>query len=120
MNIGATIVIKGDVTSAEDLVIAGRVEGNIHLHAGALMLAPGSHVAGEIAVPSVVVHGTVNGKVAATDRIDVRPTAEMRGSLAAPKLVVAEGAQLNAKVEMPAIPKPHLVQSAPTTNMSAA
>lgn len=118
--IGPSVVIKGTITSGEDLTIAGRVEGNIHLDAGELMLAPGSAVVGDLAVPSVVVHGTVQGNVVARVRVDVRPRAFVGGSLATPALVVADGAELNCRVEMPAVNRPHLVQPAVPERLAAA
>ncbi len=101
MAIGASIVIKGEVSGSEDLVVTGRVEGNILLDAGILTLAPESHVAGEAAAPSVVVHGNVEGNIEATDRLDVRASAVIVGNLTAPVLVVADGAQVTGRVEMP-------------------
>ncbi len=112
MNIGASIVIKGSITSGEDLVISGRVEGEVRLQAGALVLAPGSRVVGDITVPSVVAHGEVDGSLTATALVHIRPTASVSGSIAAPRLIVAEGAQLNCRVEMPALVRPHVVQPA--------
>ena len=41
---GRTIVIKGDISGSEELVIAGRVEGSITLEGQTLTLAPDSHV----------------------------------------------------------------------------
>jgi cytoskeletal protein CcmA (bactofilin family) len=105
MNIGASVVIKGNITSGEDLSVAGRVEGEIRLHAGTLMLAPGCHVVGDVAAPAVVVQGSVDGNLTATERVDVRQGASVAGSLTTPSLVVAEGAQLNCRVEMPATPR---------------
>jgi cytoskeletal protein CcmA (bactofilin family) len=110
-SIGASVVIKGNITAAENLAVAGRVEGDIHLDVGELMLAPGSHVVGDITVPAVIVHGSVQGSVAATERVDVRPGACVVGSVAARTLVVADGAQMNCRVEMPAITRPHLVHA---------
>jgi cytoskeletal protein CcmA (bactofilin family) len=75
------------------------------------MLAPGSKVVGDVTVPSVVVHGSVQGDLTATERVDVRPDACVIGSVAAGTLIVADGAQMNCRVEMPAIARPHLVQA---------
>jgi cytoskeletal protein CcmA (bactofilin family) len=111
--IGPSVVIKGTVTSGEDLTIAGRVEGDVLLDAGELMLAPGSAVVGDLLVPSVIVHGSFRGNVTAHVRIDVRPHASVGGSLAAPALVVAEGAELNCRVEMPAGGRPRKPAVAP-------
>lgn len=104
--IGASIFIKGNVTAGEDLAIAGRVEGDISLLGGALMLAAGSRVVGDITVPSVVVLGSVQGNLTATERVEVRPGASVVGSVAAGTLVVADGAQMNCRVEMPAVVRP--------------
>ena len=98
---GRTIVIKGDISGSEDLVIAGRVEGNIVLEGRMLTLAPESQVVGTIAAASVIVSGTVDGSIAAAERLDLRSTAVINGDLSTPTLVVAEGATINALVDMP-------------------
>jgi len=100
---GASIVVKGQIAASEDFVVTGRVEGDIHLDAGVLTLAHGSHVIGEIAAPAAVVNGEVQGNVTVTERLDVRATAVVRGNLASPALVVADGAQVNGHVEMPVV-----------------
>ena len=61
MSNGQSIVIKGDISGSEDLVIAGRVEGSITLNGRVLTLAAGSHVVGEIKAGTVVVSGKVDG-----------------------------------------------------------
>jgi cytoskeletal protein CcmA (bactofilin family) len=98
---GRTIVIKGDISGNEDLVIAGRVEGSISLGGRVLTLAPESHVVGTISAASVIVSGTVEGTIVADERLELRSSAVIDGDLSTPALVVAEGATLNAMVEMP-------------------
>jgi len=99
---GQSIVIKGEITGNEDLVIAGRVEGSIKLGNRVLTLAAGSQVTGDISAGSVLVSGEVDGIIAASSRLEIRSTAVVAGQLTAPVLVVAEGAQVSAEVEMPA------------------
>jgi cytoskeletal protein CcmA (bactofilin family) len=98
---GQSIVIKGEISGAEDMVIAGRVEGKIRLENCTLTLAEGAQVNGDVAAGSVVVSGAVNGSLRATVRVDVRPTATVEGEIHTPKLAIADGAQLSARVEMP-------------------
>ena len=102
MSNGQSIVIKGDISGSEDLVIAGRVEGSITLDGRVLTLAEGSHVVGEIAAGTVVVSGKMNGTIEAKDRLDIKSTAVVEGKLSTAKLIVADGSQLTAEVEMPA------------------
>lgn len=98
---GQSIVIKGEVSGAEDLVIAGRVEGKIRLEHCTLTLAEGAQVKGDVVAGSIVVSGTVTGSLHATARVDVRPTATVGGEIHTPVLVIGDGAQVSAKVEMP-------------------
>lgn len=100
---GASIVIKGQIVASEDLVVAGRVEGNIRMDAGILTLAQGSRVAGEIAAPAAVVDGQIEGNIAVTERLDVRATAVIHGNLSSPALVVADGAEVTGRVDMPVV-----------------
>jgi len=102
MSNGQSIVIKGDISGGEDLVIAGRVEGSITLNGRTLTLAAGSHVVGEVEAGTVIVSGKMNGTIEAKDRLDVKSTAEVEGQLSTAKLIVADGSHLNATVEMPA------------------
>ena len=107
---GRTIVIKGDISGNEDLVIAGRVEGSISLGGRVLTLAPESHVVGTISAASVIVSGTI----VADERLELRSSAVIDGDLSTPALVVAEGASLNAMVDMPerSAQKPRLAGAA--------
>jgi cytoskeletal protein CcmA (bactofilin family) len=102
MSNGQSIVIKGDISGGEDLVIAGRVEGSITLNGRVLTLAAGSHVVGDVEAGTVIVSGRMNGTIEAKDRLDIKSTAEVEGQLSTAKLIVADGSQMKAKVEMPA------------------
>jgi cytoskeletal protein CcmA (bactofilin family) len=98
---GQSIVIKGEISGSEDLVISGRVEGSILLEGRVLTLAEGAQVTGDIAAGSIIVSGTVTGSIEATKHLDLRPTAVVEGELSTPVLVVADGARVSAEVEMP-------------------
>lgn len=99
---GQSIVIKGEISGAEDLVIAGRVEGTINLDGCVLTLAPGSKVVGDVSAGTVIVSGEIDGTLVATKRLEARATAVIEGELTTPVLLVAEGATVCAQIEMPA------------------
>jgi cytoskeletal protein CcmA (bactofilin family) len=101
MSNGQSIVIKGDISGSEDLVIAGRVEGSITLDGRVLTLAAGSHVVGEVAAGTVVVSGQMDGSIEATDRLDIKSTAVVDGKLSTARLIVADGSNITATVDMP-------------------
>jgi cytoskeletal protein CcmA (bactofilin family) len=102
MDFGAGVTIKGEIVATENLHIGGRVEGTIRLLEGAaLTLAAGSVVVGNITAANVTVLGQVDGDITATDRLLVRSTAVIEGTLISPRLGITDGAQFEGWVEMP-------------------
>ena len=101
MSNGQTIIIKGDISGSEDLVIAGRVEGRIKLDGRILTLAEGCHVVGEIEAGTVIVSGKVEGTIDAENRLEIRSSAVVEGELSTSKLIVTDGSHVSATVEMP-------------------
>jgi cytoskeletal protein CcmA (bactofilin family) len=99
--IGKSVVVKGEVTSAEDLIIEGRVEGKIDLQGHSLVVGQGGDIRAEIVAKSVIVHGTVTGNVTARERVEVRETGAIEGDIVTPGLAVSEGAVLSGRVDMP-------------------
>jgi cytoskeletal protein CcmA (bactofilin family) len=99
--IGKSVVVKGEVTSAEDLIIEGRVEGKIDLQGHSLVVGQGGDIRGEILAKSVIVHGTVTGNVTAREKVEVRETGTIEGDIVTPGLSISEGAVLSGRVEMP-------------------
>lgn len=101
-NIGKSIVIKGDLTGEEDLVIEGRVEGKIHLPNHRLTIGQGGHVTADVHAKSVVVIGRVAGNVGAGERLEIQATGVVEGDVRTPRLAVQEGAVMNGSIEMSA------------------
>jgi cytoskeletal protein CcmA (bactofilin family) len=97
---GASLVIKGELTGAEDLVIDGRVEGKITLTGHLLTIGPQAKVKAAGVAKSVIVQGSVTGNVTATDRFEIRGGGSMTGDLTSPKVIMAEGSEFRGRVDM--------------------
>jgi len=69
--VGSSVVIKGELTAREDVVIAGRVEGVINVIGHLVVVEAGAHVAGDITATGIVVAGRVEGSLIADERITV-------------------------------------------------
>ncbi len=102
--IGASILIKGDVTSSENMTVAGRIEGDITVREHALVIAAGGTVRGNVVARAVVVHGEVLGTITADARVEVAATGSVQGDIRAPRMVLAEGATLHGRVGIAAPP----------------
>lgn len=70
--------------------IDGWVRGEV-LAASDLWVGPTGRVEADLEVRAVVIEGLVDGNVLARDRIDLRASARLRGRVAAPRLLMAEG-----------------------------
>jgi cytoskeletal protein CcmA (bactofilin family) len=117
-NIGKSIVIKGDLSGNEDLVIEGKVEGKVDLPNNRLTIGAGGQVQAQVHAKTVVVVGRVAGNVSAGERLEIQATGIVEGDVEAPRLVVAEGAVLNGSVKMSAKGAAAQPRPAPTTGTS--
>lgn len=98
--IGVSIVVRGEITAQEDVLIAGRVEGSVRIEGHRLIVAPGAEVLANVHAREVVVSGHVLGSVAAGERIELRETADVEGDLATPSLKMTDGATFRGRVDM--------------------
>ncbi|MFP8881060.1 MAG: polymer-forming cytoskeletal protein [Myxococcota bacterium] len=99
-NIGKSIAINGDLTGNEDMVIEGSVEGSIDLPNNQLTIGANGTTKAEIHAKSVIVVGHVVGNINGIERVEIQGTGRVEGTVTAPKLVVAEGAQLDGAIHM--------------------
>jgi cytoskeletal protein CcmA (bactofilin family) len=97
--IGKSIRIKGDVVAREPFLIAGRVEGTIAVDQHTLTIAPEATVNAAITAESVVIEGTVEGDLAAINKIVIQTTAKVEGECSAPIVSIADGAIVQGKIE---------------------
>jgi cytoskeletal protein CcmA (bactofilin family) len=97
--VGSTVVIKGELSAHEDVVVAGRVEGLINVTGHIVMVEPGAEVVGDITAKGIVVAGAVKGSLLAEERIQISSGAELEGDVSAPRIAMADGAIVRAKVE---------------------
>ncbi len=101
VDLGKSVVIKGELSGSEDLTLHGQMEGKISLPEHTLTVGPQAEVKADIAAKAVVVVGVVTGRVSAKDKIEIRSTGTVIGDVVSPRLVIAEGGNLRGKVEMP-------------------
>src|SRR5688500_19032902 len=100
VTIGASVVIKGEVSAREDLTISGRIEGKVEVRDHVVRVGREAQVHAEISGRAVMVEGTVKGNITATERIELLEHGSVEGDIAAPKIAMAEGAQYRGKIDM--------------------
>ena len=100
VNIGKSVVIKGELSGSEDLTIEGHVEGKIELRENVLTIGPNGKIKAEVFAKSVVVLGEVVGNVTASEKVDIRDAGSVDGDIASPRVAIAEGAHFRGSVDM--------------------
>lgn len=100
VNIGKSVVIKGELNGSEDLTIEGQVEGKIELKEHALTIGPNGKIKAQVFAKSVIVLGEVNGNVTASEKVDIRDGGSVDGDIVSPRVAIAEGAHFRGSVDM--------------------
>ncbi len=97
--IAAGSCLHGELTGATEVVVEGEVRGSIRVDA-AVAVAAGGLVEGPIEGRVVRIAGRVTGDVRGAERVEVADAAALEGNIAAPRVVVAEGAFFRGMVQM--------------------
>ena len=100
VNIGKSVVIKGELNGSEDLTIEGHVEGTIQLRDHVLTIGPNGRIKAQVFAKSVIVLGEVTGNVTASDKVDIRDNGSVDGDIVSPRVAIAEGAHFRGSVDM--------------------
>jgi len=100
VNIGKSVVIKGELNGSEDLTIEGQVEGTIQLREHVLTIGPNGKIKAQVFAKSVIVLGEVTGNVTATEKVDIRDKGSVDGDIVSPRVAIAEGAHFRGSVDM--------------------
>src|SRR6188472_1949714 len=100
VNIGKSVVIKGELNGSEDLTIEGQVEGKIELRQNVLTIGSNARIKAQVFAKSVIILGEVTGNVSASEKVDIRDNGSVDGDIAAPRVAIAEGAHFRGSIDM--------------------
>lgn len=97
--IGPQTSVRGALSGDEDLIVEGRLEGNVTL-SGHLIVAESGDVEADLDVVSIEVHGQVRGDISASRSITIQRGAQVSGNVRAPRVIINDGAHFDGAVEM--------------------
>ncbi len=97
--IGAGITVEGEISTDEDLVVAGTVRGKVSAKEG-VTIEHGAIVEADVVGGSLVVAGSLTGNVTATERVDLQSGSRTIGNVKAGRVTIADGAQFKGNVDM--------------------
>ena len=100
VNIGKSVVIKGELNGSEDLTVEGHVDGKIELKDHVLTIGPNGKIKAQVFAKAVIVLGEVTGIVTASEKVDIRDGGSVDGDIVSPRVAIAEGAHFRGSVDM--------------------
>lgn len=98
--LGRSMVVKGDLSGKEDLLISGEFEGTVNLQGHCLTIGPEGKVKAEIQAARVIIHGSVHGNISVKERVEIYKTGQVVGDLVAPGISIEDGAYFKGKIEI--------------------
>ncbi len=98
--IGPTILITGDLSGDEDLLIEGRVEGKIELTTHNVTIGKNGRVKADVYGKVITIEGEVHGNMFGEDRLVLRQSCTVRGNIVAPRVILEDGADFKGSIDM--------------------
>ena len=89
--LSSDVEIKGSVKFTNDLVVDGKIEGEISSD-GNLTVGENARIKAEIKTSTVTVYGKVQGNITATQSVEIKAGAEVVGDIKAKTLAIEAGA----------------------------
>jgi cytoskeletal protein CcmA (bactofilin family) len=124
--LGKNVTIKGQIFAREDLTLDGEMEGTIECHEHRLTIGPNARVQASLKAREIIIQGSIQGNVEASDKIDIRREAKLVGDIKTSRIVIEDGAYFKGSIDIskaapppkvvpPPQPQPTIVPPAPSS-----
>ena len=97
--IGKGMKLKGNISSEEEILIEGVVEGTIKMNHNVIVGKSGK-VKADITAKEIVIEGEVNGNVTGKVKVEIVPGGVLNGDIISEKVVLADGAKFKGSIDM--------------------
>ena len=98
--IGPSMLVQGDMTGDEDLVVQGRIEGSITLKKNLVTIGKDGRVNATVNAKSIRAEGTVEGELRGQEQIVVTRTGNVSGNIVAPRVTLEDGCRFKGSIDM--------------------
>jgi cytoskeletal protein CcmA (bactofilin family) len=98
--IARSMIIKGQIKSAQHMHIAGEIDGSLDLAGYDLTVTPESRVRANVSAREVDIAGSIQGNVTASRKITIRTGGKLIGDLRTPGIVIEDGSYFKGNIEI--------------------
>ncbi|MFL6578774.1 MAG: polymer-forming cytoskeletal protein [Povalibacter sp.] len=95
--VGAGTTLTGNLDCQGDLIIGGVVIGDGKVQ-GSTTLSEGGRWEGRLHAKTAVIAGELHGEIVATEKLEIRKTARVRGAVTARSIAIARGAVIEGEM----------------------
>jgi cytoskeletal protein CcmA (bactofilin family) len=98
--VGGGTVVTGEANFKAMMRVDGHLSGRINSASGTLIVGANGQVDANIEVAVAVIHGTINGDIIATQRLELGRAAKVNGNIQTPSLIIEQGAVFEGSCKM--------------------
>jgi cytoskeletal protein CcmA (bactofilin family) len=98
--LGKNVTVKGQIFAREDLTIDGEVEGTVECHEHRLTIGPNARVQAGLKAREIIIQGSIQGNVDASDKIDIKKEAKLVGDIKTSRIVIEDGAYFKGSIDI--------------------
>jgi cytoskeletal protein CcmA (bactofilin family) len=98
--VGPSIHIDGDLRGEEDLLVEGTVNGTVQMRENTLTIGSNGRVTATVYANSVYVDGKIEGDVYGSERVAIRKTGSVTGTIVSPRVSLDDGGYFKGTMEM--------------------
>jgi cytoskeletal protein CcmA (bactofilin family) len=91
--------IGGQLSSDEDLIIEGTVEGTVAHQSHQLMIGKTGKVKADVHARVIIIEGTLEGNIHGDEAVHIRSTACVTGDIHSPRISIEEGASFEGAIK---------------------
>ena len=98
--IGRGVRVTGEIVCHQDLFVEGEVDGRLELPDHRLTIGPRGNVKATIKAQNVVIVGTAEATIEATERVELCSQCRLVGDIKTPRIVIKDGAHFKGTIDV--------------------
>ena len=98
--VGGGTIVTGEANFKAMMRVDGHLSGRVSSTSGTLIVGANGKVDANIEVAVAVIHGTINGDIIATQRLELGRAAKVNGNIQTPSLIIEQGAVFEGSCKM--------------------
>jgi cytoskeletal protein CcmA (bactofilin family) len=98
--VGSGTLVTGEANFKAMMRVDGHLSGRVISSSGTLIVGANGKVDANIEVAVAIIHGTINGDIISTQRLELGRAAKVNGNIQTPSLVIEQGAVFEGSCKM--------------------